>query len=124
MTPYADATFYNDTFKGTTIPNDVLEQRLRDASFDVDSMTYNRITRRGFENLTDFQQERVKMVVCMHADFTHTYGEMLDSPLSGYGAGSTSVSFDRTKVSGQNGIATPIRAFELLKQTGLTVRIL
>lgn len=120
---YADKTFYKDTFKGTTLPDDVIEQQLEFASYDIDSLTYNRITKKGFNSLTEFQQDKIKIANCMQAEFLYTYGDLLDSPISGYGAGSTSVSFDKEKISGQNGITTSKRTFGILKQTGLTVRL-
>ena len=41
--PYADPVFYQETYKGNTIPEDDLEQALLQASRHVDSLTYNRM---------------------------------------------------------------------------------
>lgn len=39
-----------------TIPEEQIEKRLKQASRHIDSLTFNRITSRGFDNLTEFQQ--------------------------------------------------------------------
>lgn len=121
---YVDSDYYKGSFKGSIIPEDVLEQRLMLASHDIDSLTYNRINKVGFDNLTDFQQDLIKKSVCMHADFHYQYGDFLDSPITGYSAGMTSVSFEKLNVEGQNGVSTSKGVFSLLKQTGLTVRLI
>jgi len=122
--PYADVTYYKDTYLGTLIPEDQRAKALKDASRDIDSLTYNRITSIGFNNLTEFQKTIIQEVTCLHADFKHQYGDFLDSPITGYGAGSTSVSFKTTGVAGQNGISTSKQVYAMLRQTGLMSRIL
>ena len=37
----------------------------------IDTLTYNRIVGRDFENLTKFQQDIIKEVVCKLADFEY-----------------------------------------------------
>ena len=121
---YADATYYKDIYLGTLIPDDHRDKALKDASRDIDSLTYNRITSAGFNNLTDFQKNIIKEVTCLHADFIHQYGDFLDSPISGYGAGSTSVSLKASSVAGQNGISTSKQVYAMLRQTGLMTRLI
>lgn len=123
MSQYADVTYYKNSYKGTIIPDEELEQRLNRASRDIDSLTYNRIVKSGFDKLTSFQQGVIRDCVCQHADFIQQYGPMIDSPISGYSAGSTSVSFKDLNVSGQNGVFTTQSTFQLLKQTNLTSRL-
>lgn len=122
--PYADATYYKDTYLGTMIPEDQRDKALKDASRDIDSLTYNRITAVGFNNLTEFQKNIIKEVTCLHADFKSQYGDFLDSPISGYGAGSTSVSLKSTGIAGQNGISTSKQVYAMLRQTGLMTRLI
>ena len=62
MSNYADITYYQNTYKGTTIPKDEIEKKLKEASMHIDTLTYNRIFGKGFENLTKFQQEIIKMI--------------------------------------------------------------
>jgi len=121
---YADAQYYQDTYLGTLIPDGHRDKALKDASRDIDSLTYNRITSVGFNNLTDFQKSIIKEVTCLHADFKYQYGDYLDSPISGYGAGSTSVSFKSTGGAGQNGVSTSKQVYAILRQTGLMMRLI
>lgn len=116
---YADETYYKDTFKGSIISDDELANKLEMASDQINSLTYNRIVGVGFDNLTPFQQDKVKKAVCLHADFVEKYGEYIDMPLAGYSAGSTTVNFNANKI---NGITTTQEVLNYLNQTGLTCR--
>lgn len=121
--PYADVTYYAETYKGTMIPETEREKYLNIASMDIDSLTYNRIGGAvGFALLSPFQQAIVKESVCLHAEFIYQYGEFLDSPISGYSAGSTSVSL-KGSIAGQNGVSTSRMVYRILKQTGLMTRL-
>ena len=120
---HVDDNYYKNEFKGKMLSEAELEQKLMLASLDIDSLTYNRINSVGFDNLTEFQKERIKLSICLHAEFMAEYGEMLDSPISGYSAGTTSVQFKQDNIISQNGVKTSNSAFNLLKQTGLTVRL-
>lgn len=116
---YATKADY-DRYGDGLIPPDQLEKVLDRASDQVDNLTYNRIVAWGFDKLTPFQQGRVKKAVCQQADFTYQYGEYLDMPLSGYSAGSISLSFK--SVEGAGGVQTTEAVANLLKATGLTDR--
>lgn len=117
--PYVDSTYYNESFGGTILPKEHIENKLKRASDQIDTLTYNRINGKGFENLTSFQQDKVKKAVCIHAEFIEQYGSYIDIPLSGFSAGSTSISFNAEKV---NGISTTQEVLNYLKQTGLICR--
>lgn len=67
--PYATPDYYRQEYCGKIVPEDELEKALRQASRHIDSLTYNRIAGRGFSNLTSFQQELIRDVVCQQADF-------------------------------------------------------
>ena len=117
--PYVDAVYYLTEYGGTTIPETDLERFLKRANDQVDSMTYNRIVSVGFDQLTDFQQERVKQAVCAQADFIAQYGDFTDVPLQGFSAGKISMSFTGEQI---NGVATSRTVRSYLDQTGLTSR--
>lgn len=104
------------------IPQDELERRLSEASRAIDSLTFNRIVKQGFDNLTEFQQDIVKEAVRKHADFTYNNAELLDSPLSGYSISGVSMSFDNTKVFSLGSVTTTKEVYGLLLQTGLCYR--
>lgn len=68
---YATESYYLDTYEGILIPEDEIEKALKQASRHVDSLTYNRIVGRGFLNLTEFQQEIIREVICRQAEFEY-----------------------------------------------------
>jgi hypothetical protein len=116
---YATTSDYEHFGEGL-IPADELARELERASDQVDSLTYNRIVTRGFDNLTAFQQLNVIKSVCQQADFTYQYGDYLAMPLAGYSAGSVSLSFKA--VEGAGGVQTTEGVTNLLRPTGLTNR--
>lgn len=110
-----------DEYKGN-IPVDEQEQRLRQACRDIDSLTFNRIVKAGFENLTEFQQELIKEAVQLHADFCYDNAELLDSSLASYAINGVSMSFDKSKIVAVGGVTTSSQVYSLLMQTGLCYR--
>lgn len=116
---YVDSTYYKETFEGNILAEDSINQKLERSSDQIDTLTYNRIVGIGFNNLTEFQKDKIKKAVCIHSEFIEQYGEYINMPLSGFSAGSTSVSFNAKKV---NGITTTQEVLNYLKQTGLTCR--
>lgn len=107
-----------DEYKG--IITDDLKNKLERASDQIDSITFNRIVATGFDNLTEFQQDKIKKAVCMQADFIEEYGQYLNNPFSAFSAGSISVTLNRNSVKSINGVTTSNKVYNLLKQTGLT----
>lgn len=116
---YVDSTYYKETFGGTILSEVSVNQKLERASDQIDTLTYNRINAMGFNNLTEFQKDKIKKATCIHAEFIEQYGSYIDIPLSSFSAGSTSVSFNANKV---NGITTTQEVINYLKQTGLNCR--
>ncbi|GIO34351.1 hypothetical protein J2TS6_54920 [Paenibacillus albilobatus] len=116
---YATAADY-DRYGDGLISADKLEKALDRASDQIDRLTYNRIVAWGFDNLTPFQRTNVIKAVCQQADFIFKYGDYLIMPLSGYSAGSTSMTFKA--VTGAGGVQTTDAVLDLLMPTGLTNR--
>jgi hypothetical protein len=121
--PYADSSHYKDTFKGTIIPDDQLDQQLAAASDDIDALTFNRIGGdSGLLLLTLFQQEKIQRATCLQADFRHDYADLISNPLSSYGINGVSMQWDKSVLIKQGDVFTTNAALSLLRQTGLTYR--
>ncbi|NLZ45675.1 MAG: hypothetical protein GX896_03185 [Clostridiales bacterium] len=107
-----------DEYKGD-LPKDEILQRLSDAEKAIDSLTFNRIVRQGFDNLTSFQKGLIKDAVRLQADFAFKNAELLDSPLSSYSISGVSMSFDKSKIVTIGSVTTTNEVYGLLMQTGL-----
>ena len=82
--PYVTPEYYTEEYGGGTVPEEKLSVALRQASRHVDSLTYNRIVGQGFSNLTNFQKEMIREVVCSQADFEHENEDEINTILSSY----------------------------------------
>lgn len=121
---YADKEYYKVTYGGGAVPEDALEKALRQASRHIDSLTYNRIVAKGFRNLTGFQQEAIREVVCLQADFEHENADEIDTVLSSYSINGVSAQFGSSwNVFTEKGIAMKRDVYALLSQTGLCCRL-
>lgn len=100
------------------------EEMLEQASDEVDALCYGRIRKIGFENLTEFQKEKVKKAVCYHAAFLRTYGELVSSPFSNYGINGVNMSFSADRTITQGGVTTINTVMTQLRQSGLAVRLI
>lgn len=116
---YVDYQYYKDEFNGTVLDESNSKQRLERASDQVDSLTFNRIRAKGFDNLTDFQKDRIKKAICIHAEFIEQYGDYINMPLNSFSAGSISINFSTKTI---NGVNTTQEVLNYLNQTGLTCR--
>lgn len=124
MKSYATAGYYLDRYQGSVIPEEQLEKALRQASRHIDSLTYNRIVGRGFSSLTEFQQEVVREVVCMQADFEYENADEINNVLSSYSINGVSMSFGSSwNVFVDKGIAMKRDVYTMLCQTGLCCRL-
>ena len=122
-TPYATEEDFEELFPGSDTP---AESDLVKASRHIDSLTYNRIVEKGFDNLTGFQQEIIKEVCCRQAAFEMENAEMLDSPLSAYSVNGVSMTFGGGMggICEENGVVIPKSVYAMLKQTGLCCRVM
>lgn len=113
-------------FKKICPESDISEEQFESiemrAESDVDTLTFNRITEKGFENLTNFQKERIKHSMALQISFIHDNSELIDSPLSAYSISGVSMSFDKSKVITLCGVTTTNQVYNSLMQTGLCYR--
>ena len=122
--PYGTPEYYRDTYKGSTVPADGLERALQQASRHIDSLTCNRVVGRGFSNLTDFQQEVIREVVCQQADFETENADEINTILQGYSINGVSAQFGSSwNVFTDKGVAMRRDVYALLSQTGLCCRL-
>lgn len=122
---YVDSKYYTDTYGGTAIPAESIDKCLRLASKHVDSLTYNRIVGRGFSNLTPFQQDIIREVVCQQADFEYENADEINTILSSYSINGVSAQFGSSwNVYTDKGVAMKQDVYALLSQTGLCCRLL
>ena len=123
--PYVTASYYFDEYGGTILRECAdINQRLRQASRHIDSLTYNRMIGRGFSNLTPFQQETIREVVCQQADFEYENTDEISTILSSYSLNGASVQFgQRWNVFTDKGVAMMRDTYALLSQTGLCCRL-
>lgn len=121
--PYADSVYYKHNYKSGVIDENNIEEYLKSASRDIDTLTFNRIVGIGLSNLTDFQQEIIKDVVCKLADFKFSNKDLLESILNSYSINGVGMSFDKSwNIKIIKGVAIPKDLYSHLEQTGLTCR--
>lgn len=118
---YADLEYYRNTYGGK-LPDEEAEKSLKQASRHIDILTYRRIAGMGFDNLTPFQQETVKEVACMMADFESTNASMINSLINSYSINGASISFSGESANCQlvKGVVIQRDVYETLSLTGLT----
>lgn len=118
---YADLEYYRNTYGGK-LPDEEAEKALKQASKHIDILTYRRIAGVGFDNLTPFQQETVKEVACMIAEFESANASMINSLINSYSINGASISFSGESANCQivNGIIVQRDVYDTLSLTGLT----
>lgn len=106
------------------ITTDDLEKRLHIASRHIDTLTFNRIVARGFENLTEFQKDVIRLVVCKQADFEAENESLINSVLSSYSINGVSMGINAGgwNVTVQDGVIMKADNYAMLERTGLCCR--
>lgn len=123
--PYATELYYESGYGGSLIPGDGLRRLLIQASRHIDTLTYNRIVGRGFDNLTEFQKNVIQEVVCRQAEFEYENADEINSVLSSYSINGVSAQFGSSwNVFTDMGIAMKRDDYALLCQTGLCCGLL
>lgn len=108
---------------GRNIDGDNIKRFLISASRHIDTLTFNRIVAKGFENLTEFQQEIIKQVCFDMANFEFDNEDFLNSIVKSYSVNGVSMQFgEGINVAIVNGVAIKRDTYNLLTQTGLCYR--
>ena len=123
--PYVSPEYYRDTYQDGAFEDDAeLARYLRQASRHIDSLTYNRIVGRGFSNLTAYQQDLIREVVCQQADFETENADEISTILQGYSINGVSMQFGNSwNVFTGKGVAMKRDVYAMLCQTGLCCRL-
>ncbi|MBR0484921.1 MAG: hypothetical protein IJJ69_09125 [Oscillospiraceae bacterium] len=98
---------------------EISENFLIQASNQIDILTFQRIKKIGFENLTSLQKELIQNVCAQQALFLQDYGEMLNSPLSSYSIAGVSMSWNSQNLVNISGITMQNESYQHLLQTNL-----
>lgn len=122
---YVEEAYYTETYKGQLTGSD-LTRHLYEASRHIDSLTFNRIMSKGFDQLTGFQQEVIRQACCRLADFEEENEDLLRSYLKSYSINGVSMGLDAGgwNLSVVNGVALPGELFDFLKQSGLCCKVI
>ena len=118
--PYLNVDEY---YQNGGLIEDDIEKYLISASRHIDSLTFNRIVAKGFENLTDFQREIVKTVCFEMANFECENEDLINSILQSYSINGVSMQFGSSwNIAVVGGVAVRRDTYNLLMQTGLCYR--
>lgn len=120
---YVDENYYFSDFDSELIPEP--EKYLSLAQEKIDSITFNRIVHIGFDNLTEFQKDKVRKAICYEAEhiFTNGYNNENSNDISSYNVLDISVNVREKTVKTQAEQENMCEiAYDLIKKTGLTNR--
>lgn len=120
---YADEAYYADFYGGTKIPEEERKNALLKASRHTDILTFNRISGRGFANLSEFQKDSIQEFCCRQADFEVENSDFIESVLEEYAINGVSMKFgEKWNMRIINGVAVRPDLYRLLVGTGLCDR--
>lgn len=127
MTLYVNEKYYSDEFSGVKLPDDEIEKYLKLAQEKIDSITFNRIVAIGFDNLTEFQKEKIKEAICHQAEyiFENGYNNENNRDISSYSVLDISVSKDNSgsnkTLAERNNMSE--MAYDYIHKTGLDSKL-
>ena len=122
---YTGIEYYKNTYKGNLEDADA-EKALEKASRHIDTLTYNRIVEKGFDNLTEYQQGIIKECECLMADWETENTDYINSMLSSYSLNGASMSLTGQSASATvvGGVAVSREIYSHLQKCGLCIRSL
>lgn len=127
MALYVNKEYYLNDFKGNILSDDEVEKYLKLAQEKIDSITFNRIVKIGFDKLTEFQKEKIKESICYQAEyvFENGYNNETNRDIASYSVLDISVSKDNSssnKTIAQKENMSEI-AYDYVHKTGLDSKI-
>lgn len=126
MAAYADIDYYRDIYGGSFSGTDAeLQRLLQQASFKIDTLTFNRVRAYNFDSLSPFQQENIRQSCCFQADYLADNGtDSMFSDVKSYTVLDISVTTggaETQSAAAKNNFSET--GYQLLAQTGLMTRI-
>ena len=108
----------------TDLEENTAERYLTEASRHIDTLTFNRIVAKGFDNLTPFQQEIIKECVCKQASFLYENADAISSVFDTYSINTVTMKFG-TGITFDKEAGVPVQSttYAFLQQTGLCCRV-
>lgn len=95
---------------------------LDEASNDIDILTFNRIRAKQFDNLTNYQKEKIQTVICELMEFHYNNKDFLTSIFNQYNVNGTGFDMNNSNYIILNGVPILKNTYKKLEQTGLTYR--
>lgn len=103
------------------IPAEDAMRHIHSASRHIDTLTFGRIRKIGFDNLSEFQRDIIKEATALLTQFEYENSDMLNSVLQNYSINGVSMTFgEGWNIKVQNGVAVSTDIYNLLSQSGLT----
>jgi len=91
----------------------------------IDSITFNRVVKIGFDNLTEFQQEKVKNAICYQAEYIKENGyNDCNGNISSYSVLDISVNVDKSSNTIASRKHMSEEAYDAIHKTGLDCPII
>lgn len=107
---------------GKVLTEDNADEYLQSASDSIDTLTFNRIVKIGFDELTLFQQLKIKRTALLLANFLYENEDIVKSYVDSYSINGVSASIGGKNLHCEGGVVIPATAYNILAQTGLCVR--
>lgn len=125
MTLYVNEDYYLKKFEGKLLSDDEINKYLELAQEKIDSITYNRILKIGFDNLTEFQKDKISKAICYQAEYIkkNGYNNEDNRDISSYSVLDISVNVDNSKKSIAQKLNISEIAYDYVHKTGLDCRL-
>lgn len=125
MSLYVDKEYYINTFKGKELVGEEIDKYLKLSQEKIDSITFNRIVKIGFDNLTDFQKEKVIDAICYQAEYIKENGyNNSNGSIASYSVLDISVNVDKTSMTIAEQKHMSEEAYDAIHKTGLDCPII
>lgn len=125
MNQYATSEYYKNEFKGTLMTENDIDKYLQEATEKINSITFNRIVKIGFDNLTPFQKEKIQRAVCYQAEYIleNGYNNENKQNIASFSVLDISINVkdSNTKTIAEKECMSEI-AYDLIHKTGLDSR--